>query len=191
MLEKGFLGPIGDDLPSLMPLLFALLVFFSTFSFSFGVFNEENSAFDSDISVLNIARILKGTSYITGYSDFIQKCSSINIANTKYRAVITNYFTAPQNYSKPWQEGGQGYPDSPPPSSYSLGEFKNADGEQFECTNSVPGEKPVFSDMADTSIVGDLDEYFERREITVKVYPVAVEDERVVKPMHLVVVAWR
>ncbi|MEK6941411.1 MAG: hypothetical protein AABW85_00965, partial [archaeon] len=100
MLEKGFLGPIGDDLPSLIPLLFALLVFFSTFSFSFGVFNTENTSFQEDIAVLNVSRILKGTNYITSYNDFAQKCASINISNTKFIARVTNYFTAPDAYAQ-------------------------------------------------------------------------------------------
>ncbi|MBI2597759.1 MAG: hypothetical protein HYW50_01030 [Candidatus Diapherotrites archaeon] len=182
MLEKGFLGPIGDDLPSLIPLLFALLIFFGTFSFSFGVFNEKNTSFDADLAVLGISRILKGTSYITGISDFLQKCASINITKVKYRAGITNFFTAPQNYNAPLPDG-QGYSLDPLPRSFSIGFFKNSNGEIFECTNLSRAETGA--------VQNEADEFFSGRPILVKIFPLVVEDERVVKPMHLVVVAWK
>lgn len=181
MLEKGFLGPIGDDLPSLIPLLFALLVFFSTFSFSFGVFNSENTSFQEDIAVLNVSRILKGTNYITSYNDFAQKCASINISSTKFIAGITNYFTAPDAYA------GQ-YGGNDNPRAYELGFFKatTADGEKtFECPNRN-------IDSAELErIHSQAKEYFNAKTIVVKIYPLVVEDNRIVKPMHLVVIAWR
>lgn len=184
MLEKGFLGPIGDDLPSLIPLLFALLIFFSTFSFSFSVFNEENISFDVDLAVLNISRILKGTSYVTGYSDFLDKCSSINITSVNYRAGITNLFTAPNFYPE-----GVENPIDPTdlPRSYEVEFFLGETGEKFECTNIPPGVTPDFSDLTDPA----LGEYFQFKNVITKIYPIVVEDKKVVKPMHLVVVAWR
>ena len=179
--QKGFLGPIGDDLPSLIPLLFALLVFFATFSFSFGVFNDENVSFKADLAVLNISRILKGTNYITGINDFLEKCGSINITTVKYRAGITNLFTAQDNYIS---QGNYLEPDNPP-RSYEIGFFKSG-VDVFECPNILSEGYPNFSDP-DSS---ELDEYFESRPRITRVYPIVVEDNRVVKPMHLVVVAW-
>ena len=86
MGSKGFLGPIGDDLPSLIPLIFALVIFFSTFTFAFSVFNEKNSDFQSDLDVLNIARVLKGTSLISSIEDFDKSCATLNITSLKFRA---------------------------------------------------------------------------------------------------------
>ena len=184
MLEKGFLGPIGDDLPSLIPLLFALLVFFSTFSFSFGIFNSENTSFQEDIAVLNVSRILKGTNYITSYEDFAQKCASINISNTKYKALITNYFTAQEAYANQYSDDEQRF--------YGLKPFMasdpngNPDSQKaFECPN-----RNIPQDEIDRINSPSAKDYFSGKNVGVKIYPLVVEDNRIVKPMHLVVVAW-
>lgn len=184
MLEKGFLGPIGDDLPSLIPLLFALLVFFSTFSFSFGVFNTENTSFQEDIGVLNVSRILKGTNYITSYDDFVQKCASINISNIKYKALITNYFTAHDAYEKQYSGEEQRFYDLKP--FMASDPNGNSDSTKtFECDN-----RNIPQDEIDRIKSPSAKDYFSGKNVGVKIYPLVVEDNRIVKPMHLVVTAW-
>ncbi|MBI4044394.1 MAG: hypothetical protein HY392_01675 [Candidatus Diapherotrites archaeon] len=184
MLNKGFLGPIGDDLPSLIPLLFALLIFFATFSFSYSTFSQKNTGFQRDLDVLNIARVLKGTNYVSGYQAFLDSCNSLNPTNLKYRAVITNYFTATTQYL--------GLPDAAPKEQIeaaSLG-LKSYMLEPFSVTVGTPpdDEKKPLECRVDAS--GLNPGFFSETPFVVKIYPLVVEDDRVVKPMHLVVVAW-
>lgn len=175
MLNKGFLGPIGDDLPSLIPLLFALLIFFATFSFSYSAFSQKNTSFQRDLDVLNIARVLKGTNYVSGYQAFIDSCNSLNPTNVKYVAVISNYFTSPERYFE--QNTDITQQEIRP---YLLEPFKveGDPGKSLECLS--PGVERSGFDEA----------FFEENPFVVKIYPLVVEDNRVVKPMHLVVVAW-
>ena len=187
LLNKGFLGPIGDDLPSLIPLLFALLIFFATFSFSYTTFSQKNTGFQRDLDVLNIARVLKGTNYISGYVAFQDACNSLNPTNVKYRAVITNYFTAPWQYLNKYHgfslsaDDDAGIKDAisnTPLKSYELKPFVDSGDNTLKCiAPSLNGLDP------------DPD-VFEKNPFVVKIYPLVVEDNRIVKPMHLVVVAW-
>jgi len=75
--EKGFLGPIGDDLPSLIPLLFALVIFFSTFTFAFNVWSERNREFDWDVAVLGVSSTMKSDSYISGVEEWESLCEKV------------------------------------------------------------------------------------------------------------------
>ena len=177
MLNKGFLGPIGDDLPSLIPLLFALIMFFSTFTFAFGVFDNKNSKFDSDIKVIKIAKVLKGTSYISGYENFKALCSTLSIPNLKFRAGITNYYTATDQYSLQY--------NAQDARLYNVGFFLDEAGNEFSCHNIDPA---INSDISSSPSFAYR--FFADKEIVARIYPIAVEDNRVIKPMHLVVVAW-
>ena len=49
--KKGFIGPIGDDLPSIIAILLGLSLFFSGLSFTLNVYNHKLTAYN----------ILKGT----------------------------------------------------------------------------------------------------------------------------------
>lgn len=203
MLNKGFLGPIGDDLPSLIPLLFALLIFFSTFTFSYSVFSQKNAGFEKDIDILNIARVLKGTNYIAGHSDFMESCASLNPTNLKYRAVVTNYFTAPVQYCKthscPSEFCANFCSDTQNALECSLagnnvcpaGEEQNFKAfmiNAFETANSSGAIVPFNCESAGNS--ADLETFLSKNVFVSKIYPVVIEDDRVVKPMHLVVIAW-
>jgi hypothetical protein len=53
---KGFIGSIGDDLPSLIPLFFALMLFFGALAFAFTTINERNSLINTYIDSLTIAK---------------------------------------------------------------------------------------------------------------------------------------
>jgi hypothetical protein len=192
--EKGFLGPIGDDLPSLIPLIFALVIFFSTFTFAFNVFNEKNSDFQADLDVMNISRVLKGTSLISSIEEFQKNCSTLNITNLKFKAGITNLYSAPENY--PY--GAEYDPNQNPYPSNAYGiEF-------FQTTTNPPEEDRIpqqtlplkCSNIADGSdldqlINGSPEKYFRGKKLLVRIYPVALQHTKIVYPMHLVVVAWK
>ncbi|MBU0662598.1 hypothetical protein KKH30_03150 [Candidatus Micrarchaeota archaeon] len=167
---KGFIGPIGDDLPSLIPLLFALMIFFSTFTFAFSVFDEKSRAFSRDLKVLEIARVLRSDGYISGAGEFGTLCSSLNIAGLEYSAGITDEFVLLEGKKRESE-----VKTLPAGTGVKFFEIEYYSGDDFKCTNTD-------TTPADAQESGG--------HIVARVYPIAVEDDMVVKPMHLVVIAW-
>lgn len=166
---RGFLGPIGDDLPSLIPLLFSLVMFFSTFTYAFNSFELRNKSFSNDLSVLKISAIIKSNGYIENYGAFSKRCLTIGPAGVNYYSAVTNALTAKDEFIN----------------DNSITAYKGIDienlkpfklnGSPLECKNAGLSEMP--KNFGKGTIV--------------KIFPVAVEDNKVVKPMHLVVVAWK
>lgn len=166
---KGFIGPIGDDLPSLVPLLLALVIFFSTFTFSWQVFESRNTGFESDLGALRIARVLKSNSYIASVDEFNDLCDSLIVSDLHFRAGLSDEATNTET-------GFQGF-------ALKTLKFVDLDGEEsttddvFVCSNSEEN----FSD----------EKFVEGKNFLVKIYPVVLEQDKIVKPMHLIVVIWQ
>ncbi len=194
--RKGFLGPIGDDLPSLIPLLFALVIFFSTFTFAFKVFDDRNQDFDDDLTVLRISRVLKTNGYINSFENFEELCQSLGITHLNFRAGLTNAETAREQYINDYLGGNES--EYKRLDIFSIKFYTIDEGGEtkiFECTDVESDPE----DGIDNDRDGEVDE--ERENLTLesavgktlitRVYPVVLEDNRIVKPMHLVVIAWR
>jgi len=173
MLNKGFIGPIGDDLPSLIPLLFGLVMFFSIFTLTFNSFDARNTGFNNDISVMRIARVLQSNSYIYGYDHFELLCDELGVVNLKFVAGISSQGT---DSSSDIAEN-----------IFQIQFFQNEDNEIFYCTNTESSPSiinPVISDFI------SLQEATQTNVVS-RIFPIVVEDEKIVKPMHLFVVAWK
>ncbi len=201
--RKGFIGPIGDDLPSLIPLIFALIIFFSTFSFALARYGQMTSSFENDLTVANISSILRGDSFITGPDDFSKKCSTLPVTKMKYVAGITNAMTAPEYFKKGMSDpsdyrGINVYDlkfvnnnvdedDELDPDGYNNrdddgDEDKDDDGDgnidsEYRCANIEKSEELTFESSRNHNVV-------------YRIYPIALQQNKVVRPMHLVVVAW-
>ena len=89
---KGFLGPIGDDLPSLIPLLFGLAIFFSSFTFAYQAFDAENANFKYAIKSMDLAKTVKSDSFISGYADFRTSCNNISVSGISYKVLLFRDF---------------------------------------------------------------------------------------------------
>lgn len=76
--KKGFIGSIGDDLPSLIPIFLGLVVFFSVFLNVFNDYNTKNSLFNLNQEAIEISMQLKSDPVIIDYEHFIEKCNTIN-----------------------------------------------------------------------------------------------------------------
>jgi hypothetical protein len=174
--QKGYIGSIGDDLPSLVPLLFGLMMFFAVFSFTLDLFNEKKLLFDREFEVMRIADGLRYNGYIVElYSDdstiasFNNLCSSLIVSRVKYVAGLTNYLTAPLE---------SGVPESFDVFSQEL--YYEGDGSGIGsnlCSNVEFDEFQNVKRKLNTDLI-------------IRIYPVVLEENRVAKPMHLVVVAW-
>lgn len=168
MLKKGFLGPIGDDLPSLIPLVFALMMFFYVFTFTWNAFDERGQAFNDALTTLRVGKTIKGNNYLRGYQTFEQRCKEAqSVKRVKFLAGLLELATGPKQKFEPIDIEGL------------EGKFFQ-DQEKFTCTNTE-GETPGY----------------ESQDLIIRSFPVALEfqDEEegafYIRPMLLVVVTWR
>jgi hypothetical protein len=170
--KRAFLGPIGDDLPSLIPLLFALVMFFSTFTYAFNVFEGRNSSFSDDLAVLKMGTTLKSNGYIETAEAFYRRCANIGPARLNYLAAVTDAATAKEEFIA--RELGNDASLYSGIDVYFLVPYKVA-SLPLSCTSLEEWQPPPLA----------------AENLIVRSFPVVVEDNKVVKPMHLVVVAWR
>lgn len=161
--RKGFLGPIGDDIPSLIPLLFGLIVFFATFSFALTTFTQKNMAFTADRESLEVANTLKSDSYLGSHKEFLQLCNLVRSKSIRFSAGLIPLGTG---------SGQIELQDLPEKYFYS-----DEENGAFECTNAP--EEDFSGDFVGTTTFLTFS------------FPVAVEYKKVVVPMQLVVVSWR
>jgi len=87
--QKGFIGPIGDDLPSLVPIVTALVLFFTIFTITLTTYNSKNFEITKQVEMTSVARELKGDSLILDVNQFNIKCRS-----TKLKKYPYNFMTA-------------------------------------------------------------------------------------------------
>ena len=166
---KGFIGPIGDDLPSLVPILIALTVFFAAFALTLQVYGERNARFDSDLGVLQVVRTLRSDNYIGSVEEFKELCNTITPKQFKFIAGITEQYTGrlsldpgPDPFDPIWFEG-EDLPNPP---------------KEYVCDNLAPGDTGLPS-------IGSTD-----FDVLIRTYPIAVEEKKIVRIAHLVVIAW-
>lgn len=91
--EKGFIGPIGDDLPSLVPIVVALLLFFSIFALTLNTYNTKNDEIRKQTEMTSVARELKGDSLILDSASFAQKCEALKLKKYPYNFMVALYGT--------------------------------------------------------------------------------------------------
>ena len=163
--EKGFIGSIGDDLPSLIPLLLALTIFFMAFTYTWNVYDARKAAFDADLSALTIGRVLKSNSYIVGHKDFETLCGTLNISKLKYVTGLIEVAT-------------------------TLEEKQRLDFQNPQFIEASTPERPKYlcTNVKDLEFNPDL---LQGRTVSIKVSPIALEENKVVRPVYLVVIAWQ
>ncbi len=167
--ENGFLGPIGDDLPSLIPLIFALMMFFYVFTLTWNAFDERGRAFEDAVATLRIGNALRGNNYLRGIDTFNQRCiEAQSFRRIKFVAGLVELSTGPGQQFQGVEVIG------------IEDKFFSAGEEKFFCTNS-----------------GDERPDYESTGLILRSFPVALEFKNeetgsfYVRPMLLVVVTWR
>lgn len=88
--RKGFIGPIGDDLPSLIPLIFSLVIFFAAFNQTLMVYRSTASRFELVLDALRISNALRGDKYINDFQEFEQLCNSVNPIGLFFKAGLVD-----------------------------------------------------------------------------------------------------
>ncbi|MDO8647880.1 MAG: hypothetical protein Q7R70_05720 [Candidatus Diapherotrites archaeon] len=189
MRNKAFIGPIGDDLPSLIPIVFALTIFFASFNAALSTFDSKNNSFADDLDALKVARIMRSNGYIVNKENFDQLCGLVEVRSLKFVAGLAEFNTTPEDSLDPLK-----------PYNFTFFEpsglmkpidqlfYGNASGN-FYCTNL---KDPSTFDSG----------VLQYKNAIVRTYPVILEKDRgtdaqggklgiIAAPMQLVVVAWR
>ncbi|HLC36691.1 MAG TPA: hypothetical protein VJK05_03750 [archaeon] len=162
---KGFLGPIGDDLPSLIPIIFGLTIFFASFTFSLNKFNEVNSLIDEKLEILKVSRGLRLNGYVSSHENFQELCESIQGTSIKFKAGLVDFSSLRKDSAQSVIR------------SRDFSFIQNEDKtNRFICLKEGLLEE---EEIPDTARISNL------------VYPIALERNSVVVPVHLVVVAWK
>jgi hypothetical protein len=161
--KKGFIGPIGDDLPSLVPIVVSLVLFFSIFALTLNTYNTKNTYLRKQMDMTSVAREIKGDSLILGIDQFETKCASVKTKFLPY-----NFMTGLYSADNPLSGTKKDFVDASfnQDNLTSLG-FLNADNnfgelKPFFCEYAKPGAK---------AFTGKEKNYL------VRYYPVAIQKE--------------
>ena len=63
--SRGFVGPLGDDLPSIFPIVAGIILFISTISFAGGLAADKNSYLDVRKAALSISYLATEKGFVT------------------------------------------------------------------------------------------------------------------------------
>lgn len=161
--EEGFLGPIGDDLPSLIPLLFGLVIFFSSFAFAFQTFEEKSNSFQNDLDALRVAATLKSDGYVTNWQEFQDLCETITVKRLNYVAgLIDIQPTEGENiFDLEFEESN---------------ENNESFGRKFSCSNQE------LSEFSFEALTG--------KRLISRTFPIILQKNKISYPKRLVVVLW-
>jgi hypothetical protein len=86
---KGYIGSIGDDLPSLIPLFLGIVLFFAVFINTYNVYTQSTSLYNMQDEALRIALILKEEPVIIDHNFFIDVCKKVD-TTYNWTAFITD-----------------------------------------------------------------------------------------------------
>lgn len=195
--QRGFVGPIGDDIPSLIPLTVALLVFFGAFGFAFNSFEEKKAEFDQRLLLLSIGKTLKGDNLLDSYEKWKDACEGLEVTRYKFKAVVFLVSTKPDasfyNYEffHDWQDDTSFFSE---PCYTCTGDkrvykMKDSGGsEQFlVCDNEGPHEG-----ITDLSTLEEINSSKALAQKTLRInFPVALAIEDIFRPAILAVMVWK
>ncbi len=164
--EKGFIGPIGDDLPSLIPIVTGLVIFFSVFVLTLNTYNEKNDYLEKQIDMTSVARDLKGDSLLLNWSQFNDRCTGLKIKRYPYSFIAAIYGTdvdltkAIQDFKDASIQGPSGTREDGSGFGFIKQEVEGLDQQSFYCSYLKIGGRDFSSNM---------------REYSVRFYPIAVQ----------------
>ncbi|MDD3159825.1 MAG: hypothetical protein PHQ98_02565 [Candidatus ainarchaeum sp.] len=183
--QKGFIGPIGDDLPSLVPIVFALLLFFTIFTATMDTFAKKNKTFEENLSSIALARQLRGDSLILDYDQFKSRCDLANLTNYSfnYSVAIYNPFSQDSQIGFNPDDFMTEFVENNVNSDLFL-QIPLVNGKKFVCEYKKPGSSQLS--------INNKNYYY-------RFYPVAVSLKKdfdggeysIIVPTYLVVLIWK
>lgn len=184
--KKGFIGAIGDDLPSLIPIIIAILIFFTVFTNTLMVYDQKNSEIRKQIELSSISRVIKTDSLILNFQQFESSCNATKLRRSNYNYMIGLYTNSKFDLRGVSSEGGviSDFVDSSQFSSNPSENFiKDLEGNSFFC-----GYKKI----------GALDFSSKTRNYLIRFYPIAMQTKIIVdgtefffiEPVIMAMVIW-
>lgn len=193
--QKGFVGPIGDDLPSLIPLTVALLVFFAGFGFAFNHFEEKKSDFNQRLLLLGIGKTLKSDGLLDSFDKWKQNCESLSVLRYSFRAVV---FKVPTSSQTPFcnYEFFSDLQANPPSECNGTSEFTTIDDQRILQIQDLSGTSRFLAcqDSGTISSFSELEPISSSQALAKKPlrinFPVVVSEENALRPAILSVMVW-
>ena len=90
-MKKGFIGPIGDDLPSILGIVLALGLFFAGISYSLNAYNQKIDNLKTMKGAIEITRVITKEGFITNVDSSDVKELAESVAKSyglQYKAVL-------------------------------------------------------------------------------------------------------
>lgn len=164
MIKKGFIGAIGDDLPSLIPIFLGLMIFFSVFLNTYNVYKDNTDLYSLKSEAIAVSAIMKEEPVILNVDSFKKSCDKVN---TKYNwnAFLVDFDLNSDNYV------------SLNKNNLEENILKEGDGEEqifYACDSS-----DITSFLTKTS-----------SEVIIYEYPTTTQKDLYIKPARLFVVVW-
>lgn len=96
VFRKGFVGPLGDDIPSIFPIVAGVLLFIGTLSYAIDTINEKNAYFDVRRAALGLSYIATDKGVVSE-NVFAEKCGSMkkygDSASVKFLVTLKRFCT--------------------------------------------------------------------------------------------------
>ncbi len=76
--KKAYIGAIGDDLPSIIPIFLGLTIFFAVFMSTYNVYKNSNDLYSLQNETIKIANTMKSEPLIADWNAFDKACKKVN-----------------------------------------------------------------------------------------------------------------
>lgn len=164
---KGYIGAIGDDLPSLIPIFLGITIFFSVFLSTYNVYRNNTDLYSIKNDAINISGILKEEPLYSDSNAFFKTCDKIK---TKYN---WNAFVIPLDLNT---DNYQSLEVESLRYDSFIKHWDDSEGRPFFCGNT--GIDILISSLR-------------TKDVIVYRFPVTVQQEFFVEPTWLYVMVWK
>ncbi|MBI5229673.1 hypothetical protein HY991_06195 [Candidatus Micrarchaeota archaeon] len=152
-MRKGFVGPIGDDIPSIFPIIAGVMLFLGTVVYATNAIESKNRELDIRRTTLGLAYIATEKGFINP-TDFDSRCQNISrpYADRQHIkfAIVVKKFCKAINVNT---------------NVFSAEADASTDGRGFDCTNDQTKLSTMASDPSKVP-----------KDIIILNYPIAVQD---------------
>jgi hypothetical protein len=167
--KKAYIGAIGDDLPSIIPIFLGLIIFFAVFMNTYNVYRNSNNLYSLQNETIKIANTMTSEPLISDINTFKKMCDKVN---TKYNwnSFIVDLDLNSENYR-------------------SLNKFDLCDENLFfeYINNNNNNDKEYFKCFE----LDDFKNNTNDKETIVYMFPTTIQKTDFVYPARIYVVAWQ
>ena len=167
--KKGYIGGIGDDLPSLIPIFVGLTIFFAVFLNTYNVYRNNTDLYSLRNDAINISGIIKENPLISDQNQFIKSCNRVK---TKYNwnAFVTPLDLNSQNYK-----------------GLTINDLNDENIMKHWAETANSPRKLICNKEG----LDELKTALQTKDVTVYKYPITVQQQFYVEPAWLYVVVWK